>query len=102
GIALQTGTTVGDRRFLTGVNDAPDRGRYYDPALGEVPAATGSERCADPNNPNASLTSNPNGIVAVNVTRTTGTPPFPLVPNATGAGIPPESYGFVRFRVRVR
>lgn len=102
GIALQTGTTVGDRRFLTGVNDAPDRGRYYDPALGEVPAATGSERCADPNNPSASLTSNPNGIVAVNVTRTTGTPPFPLVPNATGAGIPPESYGFVRFRVRVR
>lgn len=102
GIALQTGTTVGDRRFLTGVNDAPDRGRYYDPALGEVPAATGSERCADPNNPSASLTSNPNGIVAVNVTRTTGTPTFPLVPNATGAGIPPTSYGFVRFRVRVR
>ncbi|MCE2976173.1 MAG: hypothetical protein LW851_07705 [Pseudanabaena sp. CoA8_M7] len=102
GIALQTGTTVGDRRFLTGVNDAPDRGRYYDPALGEVPAATGSERCADPNNPSASLTSNPNGIVAVNVTRTTGTPPFPLFPNGTGAGIPPESYGFVRFSVRVR
>jgi hypothetical protein len=28
----------------------------------------------------------PNGIVAVNVTRTTGTPTFPLVPNAKSAG----------------
>ena len=102
GIALQTGTTVGDRRFLTGVNDAPDRGRYYDPALGEVPAATGAERCSDPITPTASITSNPNGIVAVNVTRATGTPTFPSVPNATGAGNPPTSYGFVRFRVKVR
>ncbi len=102
GIALQTGTTVGDRRFLTGANDAPDRGRYYDPALGEVPAAAGLERCPDPNNPAAPITTNPNGLVAVNVTRTTGAPTFPSVPNATGAGVPPTSYGFVRFRVRVR
>ncbi len=102
GIALQTGTTLGDRRFLTGANDAPDRGRYYDPALGEVPAGAGLERCPDPNNPAASITTNANGIVAVNVTRTTGAPPFPAVPNATAAGTPPTSYGFVRFRVRVR
>ncbi|MCA6509691.1 MAG: DUF11 domain-containing protein [Pseudanabaena sp. M109S1SP2A07QC] len=102
GIALQTGTALGDRRFLTGANDAPDRGRYYDPALGEVPAAAGLERCPDPNNPAAPITTNPNGLVAVNVTRTTGAPTFPSVPNATGAGVPPTSYGFVRFRVRVR
>jgi uncharacterized repeat protein (TIGR01451 family) len=102
GIALQTGTTLGDRRFLTGANDAPDRGRYYDPALGEVPAAAGLERCPDPNNPAASITTNANGIVAVNVTRTTGAPTFPAVPSATAAGTPPTSYGFVRFRVKVR
>ena len=102
GIALQTGTVIGDRRFLTGANDAPDRGRYYDPALGEVPAAAGLERCPDPNNPVVSITTNANGIVAVNVTRTTGAPTFPSVPNATGAGTPPTSYGFVRFRVKVR
>jgi uncharacterized repeat protein (TIGR01451 family) len=100
GIALQTGTTVGDRRFLTGANDAPDRGRFYDPALGEVPSAAGLERCPDPKNPAVSITSNPNGIVAVNVTRTTGTPTFPLVPHV--AANPSTSYGFVRFRVRVR
>jgi len=103
GILLQTGTdTVNDRRYLTGVNDAPDRGRYYDPALGEVPAASGPERCSDPIIPADSITSNPNGIVAVNVTRTTGTPTFPSVPNATSAGNPSASYGFVRFRVKVR
>ncbi len=101
GIALQTGTTVADRRFLTGINDG-DRGRYYDPLLSEVPAGLPPERCVDPNNTSVAISSNPNGIVAVNVTRTTGTPTFPSVPNATGAGVPPSSYGFVRFRVRVR
>lgn len=102
GIALQTGTTLADLRFLTSANDAPDRGRYYDPALGEVPSLAATERCPDPNNPAASIISNPNGIVSVNVNRTTGAPTFPSVPNATAAGTPPSSYGFVRFRVKVR
>jgi uncharacterized repeat protein (TIGR01451 family) len=99
GIALQTGTTLADLRFLTSANDAPDRGRYYNPALGEVPSLATTERCPDPNNSAVSITSNPNGIVSVNVNRT---PDFPSVPNATGAGNPPSSYGFVRFRVKVR
>jgi len=101
GIVLQTGTTLGDRRYLTGINDG-DRGRYYDPTIGEVTPSTGSDRCVQPDNPSSAITTNPNGIVTVNVTRTTGTPTFPSVPNATGAGVPPSSYGFVRFRVRVR
>jgi len=102
GIALQTGTTLADLRFLSSANDVPDRGRYYDPALGELPSLAATERCPDPNNPAASITSNPNGIVSVNVNRTTGAPTFPSVPNATAAGTPPSSYGFVRFRVKVR
>jgi uncharacterized repeat protein (TIGR01451 family) len=101
GIALQTGTTVGDRRFLTGINDG-DRGRYYDPTIGEVTPITGAERCVQPDNPTLPITTNPNGIVTVNVTRTTGAPTFPSVPHATGAGVPPSSYGFVRFKVRVK
>jgi uncharacterized repeat protein (TIGR01451 family) len=101
GIALQTGTTLADLRFLSSASDVPDRGRYYDPALGEVPSLAATERCPDPNNPAVSITSNPNGIVLVNVNRTTGAPTFPSVPNATGAGNPPSSYGFVRFRVKV-
>ncbi|MDX2255926.1 MAG: hypothetical protein NW214_10445 [Pseudanabaenaceae cyanobacterium bins.39] len=101
GIVLQTGTTVGDRRYLTGINDG-DRGRYYDPTIGEVTPSTGSDRCVQPDNPTLPITSNPNGIVTVNVTRTTGTPTFPSVPNATASGVPPSSYGFVRFKVRVK
>ena len=101
GIVLQTGTTMGDRRYLTGINDG-DRGRYYDPTIGEVTPSTGAERCVQPDNPTLPITTNPNGIVTVNVTRTTGTPTFPSVPNATSAGVPPSSYGFVRFKVRVK
>ncbi|MBD2150374.1 DUF11 domain-containing protein [Pseudanabaena sp. FACHB-1277] len=98
GIVLQTGTTIGDRRYLTGINDG-DRGRYYDPTIGEVTPSTGSDRCVQPDNPTLPITTNPNGIVTVNVTRI---PTFPSVPNATGAGLPPSSYGFVRFKVRVK
>lgn len=101
GIVLQTGTTVGDRRYLTGINDG-DRGRYYDPTIGEVTPSTGSDRCVQPDNPTLPITTNPNGIVTVNVTRTTGAPTFPNVPNATASGVPPSSYGFVRFKVRVK
>ena len=103
GIVLQTGTdSLNDRRFLTGINDG-DRGRYYDPTIGEVTPSTGSDRCVQPDNPSSAIDTNPNGIVTVNVTDTQAlTPIFPSVPNATSAGVPTSSYGFVRFRVRVK
>jgi uncharacterized repeat protein (TIGR01451 family) len=86
GIALAIGSTT-PTFYLTNINDAPDRGQFVPPPT--VP-------------PNCNITSNPNGTVVVNVTRTTGVPTLPQIPNATGAGIPPESYGFVRFRVRIK
>jgi uncharacterized repeat protein (TIGR01451 family) len=86
GIALAIGSTT-PTFYLTNINDPPDRGQFVPPPT--VP-------------PNCNITSNPNGTVVVNVTRTTGVPTLPQIPNATGAGIPPESYGFVRFRVRIK
>ncbi len=86
GIALAIGSTT-PTFYLTNINDAPDRGQF-------VPAPTVP--------PNCNITSNPNGTVVVDVTRTTGSPTLPQIPNATGTGSPPNSYGFIRFRARVR
>jgi len=86
GIALAIGSTT-PTFYLTNINDAPDRGEF-------VPAPTVP--------PNCNITSNPNGTVVVNVTRTTGSPTLPQIPNATSAGVPANSYGFVRFRVKIK
>lgn len=58
--------------------DTPDRGQYFAPGM--KPSAT----CA---------AANTNGAVVVNVADT--------LPHATGAGTP-NSYGFVRFRTKVK
>ncbi len=86
GIALAIGSTT-PTFYLTNINDPPDRGQFVQGPT--VP-------------PNCNITSNPNGTVVVNVTRTTGSPTLPQIPNATSPGVPPESYGFIRFRARVR
>ena len=82
GIALALGSAT-PTVYLTDVNDAPDRGQYF-------PAN-------DPATP-PSCNGNPNGAVVVNVTRS---PDLPNLPRATGSGTPSNSYGFIRFRVRV-
>lgn len=78
--------------YLSNIADA-DRGQYYPPGT-QAPAAA---------NPGSGFTaplpaaSNLSGVVAVTLA------PAPTVlPSATGPGTPTGSYGFIRFRVRVK
>ncbi|MBW4575193.1 MAG: DUF11 domain-containing protein [Aphanothece sp. CMT-3BRIN-NPC111] len=71
--SLPTAPTV----YLTSIADAPDRGQFF------PGGTTPSTSCSG---------SNTNGAVVVNV----GT-----LPNATAAGTPANSYGFMRFRAKV-
>ena len=82
GIALALGSTT-PTVYLTNVSDPPDRGRFYpahDPAT--------SPYCK----------TNTNGAVEVNITRSSD---FPNLPSATTPGTPTNSYGFIRFHVKV-
>lgn len=88
GIALAIGSNT-PTAYLTNVADS-DRGQYYPP--GQVPP-----NCFDVNgNP---ITSNPNGLVAVNITNNTT---FPSLPANTTSSPSSQNYGFIRFRVRVK
>ncbi|MBH8564289.1 DUF11 domain-containing protein [Nostoc sp. CENA67] len=83
GIALAVGSNT-PTVYLTNVEDTSDRGRFYpanDPA---TPSYCGA---------------NTNGAVAVNITRS---PDLPNLPPATSSGTPTSSYGFVRFRTKVK
>lgn len=83
GIALAVGASI-PTVYLTNIQDASDRGIFYpanDPA---TPAYCGS---------------NTNGAVVVNVTRS---PDLLNLPAATNAGTPASSYGFIRFRAKVK
>lgn len=98
GIALTIGSTT---KYLTNVADAPDRGQFFLPGT----IAPGS---CNKNNPGTPLSANENsnGAVVVNVvTKTTPatTQPQPdeILPNATTPGTP-NSYGFIRFRAKVK
>ncbi|AUS99884.1 hypothetical protein CLI64_05485 [Nostoc sp. CENA543] len=81
GIVLSIGSNT---VFLSNAADS-DRGTFY-------PAN-------DPNTPSFCSSSNINGAVVVNITRN---PDLPNLPQATGAGTPTNSYGFVRFRAKVK
>ncbi|WP_236142158.1 hypothetical protein [Nostoc sp. CMAA1605] len=81
GIALSIGANT---VFLSNVADS-DRGTFY--------------QANDPNTPSFCSSSNTNGAVVVNITRN---PDLPNLPQATGAGTPTNSYGFVRFRAKVK
>ncbi|MEI6426892.1 MAG: hypothetical protein WCO45_00685 [Pseudanabaena sp. ELA607] len=85
GIALKIGT--GSEFHMSNISDAPDRGEY-------VPSPTVPANC--------NISSNPNGTVVVDVTRNSGSPTFPSLPNATAAGTPADSYGYVRFRTKAK
>jgi len=83
GIALALGSTT-PTVYLTNVSDPPDRGRFYaanDPAT--------SPYCK----------TKTNGAVEVNITRSSD---FPNLPSATTSGTPTNSYGFIRFHVKVK
>ncbi len=70
--------------YFTNIEDSGDRGRFYfanDPA---TPSYCGI---------------NTNGAVVVNITRS---PDLPNLPAASQSGTPTNSYGFIRFRAKVK
>ncbi len=83
GIAIALSSTSAPTQptaYLTNVPD-PDRGQFFAPRITPPTACSGS---------------NNNGAVVVNVVTNPTT-----LPKATAPGTPSNSYGFVRFRVRV-
>jgi hypothetical protein len=68
--------------YFSNVEDG-DRGHFYS-ANESTPSYCGT---------------NSNGAVVVNITRSSV---LPNLPAATGSGTPPNSYGFVRFRAKVK
>ncbi|MDM9581441.1 lamin tail domain-containing protein [Nostoc sp. GT001] len=81
GIALAIGSTT-PTLYLSNVGDS-DRGYFYTANDSGTPSYCGT---------------NTNGAVVVNIT----VPSFPNLPAATGSGTPANSYGFVRFRAKVK
>jgi uncharacterized repeat protein (TIGR01451 family) len=90
GIALTIGSTT---KYLTNVVDAPDRGQYF-PA-GMTPPS--SFKCSAVNTNGAVLVN----IVSKTTPSTTPSQPDEILPNATTPGTP-NSYGFIRFRAKVK
>ncbi|MEH1842152.1 MAG: GEVED domain-containing protein [Nostoc sp.] len=82
GIALGLGSST-PTAYLTNAQDG-DRGHFYTANESGIPSSCGS---------------NTNGAVVVNITRS---PDLSNLPPANGSGTPVNSYGFVRFRVRVK
>ncbi|BBD57421.1 hypothetical protein NIES2109_01870 [Nostoc sp. HK-01] len=80
GIAMAIGSTTPTVYFSNAVDS--DRGAFYPTNDSSTPASCGS---------------NTNGAVAVNVTNSSLT----SLPAATGQGTPTNSYGFIRFRVKI-
>lgn len=83
GMALAVGNT-NPTVYFSNLADS-DRGTFY-------PAN-------DPATPSYCPTGNTNGAVAVEITRN---PVLPFLPPATSPGTPTNSYGFVRFRAKVK
>jgi uncharacterized repeat protein (TIGR01451 family) len=83
GIAVAVGST-NPTVYMTNVKDAPDRGEFYAPNA-ILPA---SLPCSG---------TNTNGAVVVNLVQSPA-----IFPNATGKGIPNNSYGFMRFHAKVK
>jgi hypothetical protein len=83
GIQLTIGNTT---TYLTNVADG-DRGEYF------APGTTPSVKCPSGNS---------NGAVVVKVVNSQAPAPNDELPNATAPGTPTGSYGFIRFRGRVK
>ena len=82
GIALGLGSST-PTAYLTNAQDG-DRGHFYTANESGIPLSCGS---------------NTNGAVVVNLTRS---PDLSNLPPANGSGTPANSYGFVRFRAKVK
>ncbi|MEH2001343.1 MAG: hypothetical protein V7L00_21810 [Nostoc sp.] len=82
GIALGLGSST-PTAYLTNAQDG-DRGHFYTANESGIPSSCGI---------------NINGAVVVNITRSSD---LPNLPASTGTGTPANSYGFVRFRVKVK
>ena len=89
GIELNFNGSSGNDRYLTGVNDG-DQGEFVDAGI--------VSGCQFDDPPGAPITlvplPNPNGTVKVDLTSN--------IRASTGSGAPFDSYGFIRFRVRVK
>ncbi|MBH8573296.1 DUF11 domain-containing protein [Nostocaceae cyanobacterium CENA369] len=83
GIALAVGSNT-PTVYLSNVADGSDRGRFYLANDSTTPSSCGA---------------NTNGAVVVNITRS---PDLPNLPPATNPGTPANSYGFIRFRAKVK
>ncbi|MDZ8221873.1 beta strand repeat-containing protein [Nostoc sp. ChiVER01] len=82
GIALGLGSST-PTAYLTNAQDG-DRGHFYTANESGIPSSCGS---------------NTNGAVVVNITRS---PDLSNLPPANASGTPINSYGFVRFRAKVK
>jgi len=99
GIALVNSATGLPFTFPTNISDG-DKGRFY-PA-GSTPNLPAVTVCNRPNTAiPITIDDNTDGLVVVEVVKTSD--PLPnFLPFATSAGTPPNSYGFVRFKVKVK
>lgn len=86
----------GSTLSLSDANDPTiDRGQFV--ASNDLNSSTKTSGC----NLAAISATNPNGVVAIDLTGTTGSPTLNPMPGATSAGQPALSYGWFRFRTRV-
>lgn len=84
-------------KYLTNINDG-DRGRYYSPSDPSTPSMC-QKFDASGNAIASGAAANTNGAIVVNVVKTNDADD--TLSSATPPGIPPRSYGFIRFKVKV-
>ena len=103
GMAFANSVTATPTSNLTNIADS-DRGRFY-PAGSTPNTTTPAPPVTVCNKPNTAIPmtidDNKDGLVVVDVVKISD--PLPnFLPFATGAGTPANSYGFVRFHVKVK
>lgn len=84
--------------YLTNVNDS-DRGRYYPPSDSNTPS-TCKVLDAQGNQTASGAAANTNGAVVIDIVKGTGA--ASQLPAATSPGTPTNSYGFIRFKAKVK
>lgn len=94
GTTLPTNSTV----YLTNENDS-DRGYYYEPNNSNTPVSC-KQLDATGNVISSGSAANTNGAVVVDIVKGTGA--ASELPAATEAGNPANSYGFIRFKAKVK
>ena len=114
GIQLQFGSTTPTTYYLTSINDtgilppggAGDRGQFVNAGTNltgvckvRTAGAGTPDDLLDDTYGDLTSTENTNGVVVVDVTGGNGPAQIPF---ATEAGVPDNSHGFIRFRVRVK